>query len=168
MSKITADHLARKAFVYVRQSSEHQVRHNTGSREWQYDMKARAHLLGWTEVVVIDEDQGLSGGGTERPAFERMLAAVCRGEVGVILAVDATRLARNGRDWHTLLEFCGVVGCLLADEQTVYDPRWPTDRLVLGLLCCVRHKIPYVVQLVMLCSKRNLRANRTLLRIYTT
>ena len=62
-----------------------------------------------------------------------MLAAVCDGKVGIILSVDATRLARNGRDWHTLLEFCGIVDCLLADEQMVYDPRMPTDRMVLGL-----------------------------------
>lgn len=123
MSRITPEHLARGAIVYVRQSSMHQVRHNTGSQEWQYDLRARARSLGWQETTVIDEDPGLSGGGTVRPGFQRMLEAVCRNEVGVILAVDATRLARNGREWHTLLEFCGIVGCLLADEQSVYDPR---------------------------------------------
>ena len=134
MNEITPDHLARKAIVYVRQSSEHQVRHNTGSREWQYGLKARAEALGWTEVTVIDQDLGISGSGAAtRPGFEIMLDAVCNREVGIILSVDATRLSRNGREWHTLLEFCGVVGCLLADEQTVYDPRLPTDRMVLGL-----------------------------------
>ena len=134
MNKITPDHLARQAIVYVRQSSEHQVRHNTGSQEWQYGLKARAEDLGWSDVTFIDRDLGLSGsGGATRPGFEIMLDAVCNREVGIILLVDATRLSRNGREWHTLLEFCGVVGCLLADEQTVYDPRLPTDRMVLGL-----------------------------------
>ena len=134
MNKITAEHLARKAIVYVRQSSEHQVRHNTGSREWQYGLKARAEALGWSDVTFIDQDLGLSGsGGARRPGFKIMLDAVCKREAGIILSVDATRLSRNGREWHTLLEFCGVVGCLLADEQTVYDPRLPTDRMVLGM-----------------------------------
>ena len=133
MNKITADHLAREAIVYVRQSSAHQVRHNTGSRDWQYDLETRAKTLGWPEVTFVDQDLGLSGGGAERPGFQSMLAAVCDRKVGIILSVDATRLARNGRDWHTLLEFCGIVGCLLADEQMVYDPRLPTDRMVLGM-----------------------------------
>ena len=134
MNRITPDHLARRAIVYVRQSSEYQVRHNTGSREWQYGLKARANALGWADVTFIDQDLGLSGsGGASRPGFKIMLDAVCDRKVGIILSVDATRLSRNGREWHTLLEFCGVVGCLLADEQTVYDPRLPTDRMVLGM-----------------------------------
>ena len=133
MNKITADHLARKAIVYVRQSSAHQVRHNTGSQAWQYDLETRAKALGWPEVTFVDQDLGLSGSGTERPGFQSMLAAVCDRKVGIILSVDATRLARNARDWHTLLEFCGIVDCLLADEQMVYDPRVPTDRMVLGM-----------------------------------
>ncbi len=134
MNRITPDHLARRAIVYVRQSSEYQVRHNTGSREWQYGLRARARALGWADVTFIDQDLGLSGsGGASRPGFRTMPDAVCAREVGIILSVDATRLSRNGREWHTLLEFCGVVGCLLADEQTVYDPRLPTDRMVLGM-----------------------------------
>ncbi len=134
MSKITLDHLARKAIVYVRQSSEHQVRHNTGSREWQYGLRARAEALGWADVTFIDQDLGLSGSGdARRPGFKIMLDAVCNREVGIILSVDATRLSRNGREWHALIEFCGVVGCLLADEQTVCDRRLPTDRMVLGM-----------------------------------
>lgn len=134
MNKITPDHLARRAIVYVRQSSEHQVRHNTGSREWQYGLEARARALGWEAVTFVDRDLGLSGGGgVRRSGFNAMLDAVCNREVGIILSVDASRLARNGREWHTLLEFCGIVGCLLADEQTVYDPRLPTDRMVLGM-----------------------------------
>ena len=134
MNRITADHLARKAIVYIRQSSEHQVLHNTGSRDWQYGLRTRAQALGWGDVTVIDQDLGLSsGGGVRRPGFEIMLDAVCSREVGIILSVDATRLSRNGREWHTLIEFCGVVGCLLADEHTVCDPRLPTDRMVLGM-----------------------------------
>ena len=115
MSRITPERLARRAIVYVRQSSMHRVRHNTGSREWLCDLQARARSLGWQEVAVIEENLGLSGGGTGRPGMQRMLEEVCRNEVGGILAMDATRLARKGRDWHTLLEFWGIVGCLLAD-----------------------------------------------------
>lgn len=133
MSKITAEHLARKAMIYVRQSSLQQVRDNPESQGWQYDLASRAAQLGWSDVIVVDDDLGRSGGGTERPGFERMLAAVCDNQVGVILAVEASRLSRNGREWHTLIEFCGLVGCLLADERTVYDPRLPNDRLLLGL-----------------------------------
>jgi DNA invertase Pin-like site-specific DNA recombinase len=78
-------------------------------------------------------DLGRSGGGVVRPGFERLLVAICEGSVGIVLAVEASRLARNGRDWHTLLEFCGLVGCLLADEDGVYDSRLPNDRLLLGM-----------------------------------
>jgi len=84
-------------------------------------------------VVIVDDDLGRSGGGIERPGFERLLLAICEARVGIVLAVEASRLARNGRDWHTLLEFCGLVGCLLADEDGVYDPRLPNDRLLLGM-----------------------------------
>ena len=83
--------------------------------------------------MVIDEDLGRSGGGGARPGFDRMLGAVCRGEIGIILAVDATRLARNGMEWHRLIDHCALVGCLLADEQSVYDPRIASDRLMLGV-----------------------------------
>ena len=133
MSRITSEHLSRGAIVYVRQSTMKQVLQNTGSRQWQYDLKGRAAALGWPEPTVIDDDLGLSGGGGERPGFDRMLGAVCRGEVGIILAVDATRLSRNGMEWHSLIENCALVGCLLADEQSVYDPAIPADRLMLGV-----------------------------------
>ena len=133
MSRITAEHLSRRAIIHVRQSSMSQVFNNPGSRQWQYDLKGRAAALGWPEPAVIDEDLGLSGGGGERPGFDRMLGAVCRGEVGIILAVDATRLSRNGIEWHSLIDNCALVGCLLADEQSVYDPGLPADRLMLGV-----------------------------------
>ena len=84
MNRVTSEHLSRAAIVYVRQSTMHQVRTNTESRKWQYDLKLRAEQLGWPNVTVIDDDLGCSGGGTERPGFDRMLAAVCRNEVGVI------------------------------------------------------------------------------------
>ncbi len=133
MTKITPDHLARTAYVYVRQSTPEQVRHNHESRRRQYALAERARQLGWSEVVVVDDDLGRSGGGVARPGFERLLTAICEGRVGAVLAVEASRLARNGRDWHTLLEFCALVGCLLADEDGLYDPRLPNDRLLLGM-----------------------------------
>jgi excisionase family DNA binding protein len=133
MSKITPEHLSRQAFVYVRQSTQDQLQHNHESRRRQYALADRARKLGWSDVVVVDDDLGRSGGGIARPGFERLLVAICEGRVGIVLAVEASRLARNGRDWHTLLEFCGLVGCLLADEDGVYDARLPNDRLLLGM-----------------------------------
>ena len=131
--KITPDHRDRQAYVYVRQSTADQLLHNHESRRRQYALTERARALGWSEVVVVDDDLGRSGGGVERPGFERLLLAICEARVGIVLAVEASRLARNGRDWHTLLEFCGLVGCLLADEDGVYDPRLANDRLLLGM-----------------------------------
>jgi DNA invertase Pin-like site-specific DNA recombinase len=82
---------------------------------------------------VLDEDLGRSGSGVKRPGFERLLAAICEGTVGAVVSIEASRLARNGRDWHTLLEFCALVGSLIIDEEGVYDPRLPNDRLLLGM-----------------------------------
>ena len=133
MSRIGADHLARAAVVYVRQSTADQVIHNVESRRRQYGLVERARGLGWSDVSVIDDDLGRSGSGVSRPGFEKLLAAICEGRVGVVISIEASRLARNGRDWHTLLEFCGLVGTLIADEDGVYDPRLPNDRLLLGM-----------------------------------
>src|SRR5246127_4731875 len=133
MTKITPDHLARSAFVYVRQSTAMQVTHNLESQRRQYSLADRARHLGWKDVEVIDDDLGRSGGGVRRPGFEILLAAFCEGRVGAVLSVEASRLARNGRDWHTLLEFCGLVGTIIIDEDGVYDPRHPNDRLLLGM-----------------------------------
>jgi DNA invertase Pin-like site-specific DNA recombinase len=133
MSKITADHLARSAFVYVRQSTPGQVHRNHESRRRQYGLAERAKQLGWSEVVVVDDDLAISGDGVKRPGFERLLVAICEGQVGAVLTIEASRLARNGRDWHTLLEFCGLVNCLIIDEDGVYDARLPNDRLLLGM-----------------------------------
>jgi DNA invertase Pin-like site-specific DNA recombinase len=133
MSKITTEHLARCAYIYIRQSTADQLMQNQESRRRQYGLANRARQLGWTTVEVIDDDLGRSGGGTPRPGFERLLAAICEARVGAVLAIEASRLARNGRDWHTLIEFCGLVGTLIVDEDGVYDARHPNDRMLLGM-----------------------------------
>jgi DNA invertase Pin-like site-specific DNA recombinase len=133
MTKITAEHLARSAYVYVRQSTADQLVHNQESRHRQYALADRARQLGWAMVEIVDEDLGRSGGGINRPGFERLLTAICSGSVGAVLAIEASRLARNGRDWHTLIEFCGLVATIIVDEDGIYDPRHPNDRLLLGM-----------------------------------
>jgi excisionase family DNA binding protein len=133
MNKIVPEHLTRQAVVYVRQSTADQVANNLESQRRQYGLVDRARQLGWSDVAVIDDDLGRSGGGIARPGFEKLLAAICEGRVGAVVSTEASRLARNGRDWHTLLEFCGLVGSLIVDEYGVYDPRHPNDRLLLGM-----------------------------------
>lgn len=133
MSKISAEHLARCACVYVRQSSPDQVQNNLESQRSQYALADRARELGWQSVEVIDDDLGISGSGTRRPGFERLLRAVCDGQVGAIFTIDASRLARNLREWHTLVEFCGVMNALLVDAEGIYDPKQINDRLLLGM-----------------------------------
>src|SRR6201996_4968479 len=133
MTKVSSEHLSRSAYVYVRQSTADQLLHNHESRRRQYGLVERARQLGWAKVSVIDDDLGRSGSGVSRPGFEKLLAAICEGRVGVVISIEASRLARNGRDWHTLLEFCGLVGTLIADEDGGYDPRQPNDRLLLGM-----------------------------------
>ncbi len=133
MNKLTADHLARRACVYIRQSTPEQVRHNLESKRRQYGLVDRARVLGWQEIDVIDDDLGISGSGVRRPGFERLLAAVCDGQVGAVFSIEASRLARTNREWHTLLEFCSIVGVLLIDAEAVYDPRLTNDRLLLGM-----------------------------------
>src|ERR1035437_6044360 len=132
MNNITADHLARRACVYVRQSTPGQVQNNLESQRRQYALDDRARSLGWQDIDVIDDDLGISGSGTQRPGFERLLRALCDGQVGAVFSIEASRLARNGRDWHTLLEFCSVVGALLIDAKAVYPPRLTKDRLLWG------------------------------------
>lgn len=133
MNKITAEHLSRRACVYVRQSTPDQVQNNLESQRRQYALVERARQLGWEHVDVIDDDLGRSGAGTLRPGFERLLGMLCDGKVGAVLSTEASRLARNGRDWHTLLEFCSVVGTLLIDAEGIYDPAQTNDRLLLGM-----------------------------------
>ncbi|MFV0535654.1 MAG: recombinase family protein, partial [Cumulibacter sp.] len=132
--KIGSQHLARKAVLYVRQSSPHQVLHNQESQRLQYAMRQRLQQLGWGEIEVIDEDLGRSASGSEqRSGFERMVAEVCLGKVGAVAAREVSRFARNSREWQQLVEVCRVVDTLLVDHETVYAPRQSNDRLLLGL-----------------------------------
>ncbi|MGA2752026.1 MAG: recombinase family protein [Verrucomicrobiota bacterium] len=132
--KITVQHLERAAYVYIRQSTLQQVRHNVESGRRQYALENRARELGFKNVVVIDEDLGVSGTGSrERPGFGRLLAAVCNGEVGAVFALEASRLARNNRDWHHLIDLCVLTETIVIDAEGVYDPRLLNDRLLLGL-----------------------------------
>ena len=133
-TKITSEHTARSAIVYVRQSTPGQVVGNLESQRRQYALAERARELGFSEVEVVDDDLGRSGSGlAERPGFERLVAKVCSGEVGAVFCIEASRLARNGRDWHHLIDFCGLVGTVIVDPDGVYDPRMANDRLLLGL-----------------------------------
>lgn len=132
--KLTVEHLARKAYVYVRQSSPHQVRVHGESGRRQYALADRARQLGFAGVVLIDDDQGKSGRGlVDRPGFGQLLTAVCQHEAGAVLALEASRLARNNRDWHHLLDLCAMTATLIIDDRGIYDPRDANDRLLLGL-----------------------------------
>ena len=133
-NKLTPERLQRRAVVYVRQSTLIQVVQNRESQLRQYNLASYARELGFAEVETIDEDLGRSGSGlTERPGFQRLVTEVCEGRVGAVFCLEASRLARNGRDWHHLIEFCGLVGAVLIDPEGIYDPRLINDRLVLGL-----------------------------------
>src|ERR1700693_116707 len=133
--KITPEHLARKAIVYLRQSSEKQVRQNTESQRLQYDMAERIRGLGWQEVEVINSDLGSSAaiGAVYREGFERVLSSVALGEVGIVVSSEVSRLSRTDKDWCRLLEVCQIFGTLIGDEQQVYDLSYLDDQLVLGI-----------------------------------
>jgi DNA invertase Pin-like site-specific DNA recombinase len=126
--------LRRKAIVYVRQSTPQQVQLNLESQRRQYELVDVARRRGFTDVEIIDDDLGRSASGVvDRPGFDRLVAALCAGRVGAVLCLDASRLARNGRDWHHLLELCGLVDARVIDLDGVYDPCRPNDRLLLGM-----------------------------------
>lgn len=132
--KITLQHRQRSAYVYVRQSSVHQVRHHLEGQRRQYGLSERAQAMGFAKTVVIDEDQGRSGSGLQdRPGFGQLLNAVCAGDAGAVFALEASRLARNSRDWSHLVDLCAMTQTLLIDDEGVYDPRLLNDRLLLGL-----------------------------------
>jgi DNA invertase Pin-like site-specific DNA recombinase len=132
--KIQAAHREKVAYVYVRQSKMHQVRQHQESRRRQYGLEDRARQLGFTQIIVVDEDLGRSGTSTQdRPGFGRLLTAVCEGQVGAVLALEASRLARNNRDWHHLVDLCALTGTLVVDDDGVYDPKLVNDRLILGM-----------------------------------
>lgn len=134
--KILADHRSRRAFVYARQSTHAQVLHNRSSTERQIELGRRAAELGWSDaqIEVVTDDLGQSGRYTEgREGFQRLATEMTLGRVGAILSLDASRLARSSADWHRLLEIATLTRTLLIDEQNVYDPRDPNDRLLLGM-----------------------------------
>ena len=132
--KIKPHHQARKAILYIRQSSVHQVHHNLESQRLQYAMQERLQQLGWREVDVVDDDLGRSAAGlVTRAGFARMVAEVCMGQVGAVAAREVSRFARNSREWQQLVEVCRVVDTVLIDLDTVYSPRHSNDRLLLGL-----------------------------------
>ena len=139
---LTTAHLSRAAYVYIRQSSAVQVRTHVERQRLQYALSDHARGLGFGTVEVIDEDLGLSGAGVHRPGFDALLEAVCKGRVGLVLSIEASRLSRNGREWHTLLDFCAIVGCLVGDRERLYDPALIDDRMYLGLLCGAPHNMP--------------------------
>ena len=135
-SKVTADHLRRDAYLYVRQSTMRQVIENTESAVRQYDLRGRAVALGWPRerVIVIDIDQGLSGASAaDREGFQRLVADVSLKKAGIVLGLECSRLARNNSDWHRLLELCSLTDTLICDEDGLYDPSTINDRLLLGL-----------------------------------
>ena len=133
--KINATHLSRQAYLYVRQSTLRQVLENTESTKRQYALRERAVALGWKpeQVVVIDSDLGQSGADADRAGFQRLVAAVGMGEVGVVLGLEVSRLARSSSDWHRLLEICALADTLILDEDGIYDPSQFNDRLLLGM-----------------------------------
>jgi excisionase family DNA binding protein len=133
-SKLTNERLNRRAVVYLRQSSPEQVFQNQESQRRQYGLADQARELGFRDVIVIDEDLGRTGSGlVERPGFQHLVAEVCAGEVSAVFCIEASRLARNGRDWHHLIWLCGLAGAVLVDFDGVYDPNLVNDRLLLGM-----------------------------------
>jgi DNA invertase Pin-like site-specific DNA recombinase len=133
---VTADHLKRNAYLYVRQSTIRQVFENTESTKRQYALRQRAVALGWPQerIIVIDDDQGQSGASaTNRKGFQQLVAEVGMGQAGIVLGLEVSRLARNNSDWHRLLEICGLSQTLILDEDGIYDPMQFNDRLLLGL-----------------------------------
>jgi DNA invertase Pin-like site-specific DNA recombinase len=135
-TKVTADHLRKQAILYVRQSTLHQVKENPESTAQQYGLKRHAQELGWNpeQTLVIDEDLGQSGAAaSDRSGFQRLVAEVGLGRVGLVMGLNVSRLARNNADWHRLLEICGLAGTLIVDEDGIYDPNQFNDRLLLGL-----------------------------------
>ena len=134
--KVQASHLKRDAYLYVRQSTIRQVFENTESTKRQYALRQRAAALGWTakRIIVIDSDQGRSGEAmTDREGFQKLVAEVGMGRVGIVLGLEVSRLARNCADWHRLLELCALTDTLILDEDGLYDPHDFNDRLLLGL-----------------------------------
>jgi DNA invertase Pin-like site-specific DNA recombinase len=165
--KVKATHLQRAAYVYLRQSSPHQVEHNRESTERQYALVSKATNLGWPpqQIVVIDEDLGLSGTGiVERNGFARLAAEVALGHVGIVLGLEVSRLARNNADWYRLLDLCGLTDTLIADTDGIYHPALINDRLLLGLKGAMSEAESHVLRERLLGGIRNKAARGELRR----
>src|ERR1700741_3103729 len=157
--------LSRKAVVYIRQSTQAQVQSNLESRRRQYELVDEARRRGFRDVEVIDDDLGRSASGAvARPGFEKLVAWLCAGDVGAVFCFDASRLARNGRDWHHLLELCGLVEARVIDLDGVYNPCRPNDRLLLGMKGSISEFELGVLRARMLDAARS-KASRGELRI---
>jgi len=134
MPKITTEHLSRKAYVYIRQSTMEQVHNNQESRRVQYQLEDRAKELGWQDIIIIDEDLGRSGSGTvERTGYTRLLDDVLKQKIGVIFCVDPSRISRNNREWYSLLDRCAIMNTLIIDLHGIYDLNNLNDRMMLGM-----------------------------------
>jgi DNA invertase Pin-like site-specific DNA recombinase/predicted DNA-binding transcriptional regulator AlpA len=167
LTKIGASHLSRAAYVYLRQSTAAQVEHNRESTQRQYALAARATALGWPaqQVIVIDEDLGLSGSGVvERSGFSRLTADVALGHVGIVLGLEVSRLARNNADWYRLLDLCGLTDTLIGDADGVYHPAMFNDRLLLGLKGTMSEAELHVLRARLLGGIRNKAARGELRR----
>ncbi len=167
LAKIGPSHLCRAAYVYLRQSTAAQVEHNRESTQRQYALAARATALGWPahQVVVIDEDLGLSGSGVvERGGFARLTAEVALRHVGIVLGLEVSRLARNNADWYRLLDLCGLTDTLIGDADGIYHPAMFNDRLLLGLKGTMSEAELHVLRARLLGGIRNKAARGELRR----
>ena len=165
-NKISRMHLTRDAIVYIRQSSPQQVRKNHESRKRQYALVERARSLGWPQraVKTVDEDQGSSGTtSTHREGFKNLIAEIGAGQVGIVMALEASRLTRSNADWHRLIELCSLTGTLILDEDGVYDPADFNDSLLLGLKGTMSAAELHFIRGRLLGGKRN-KAERGQLR----
>lgn len=165
-SKITSAHLARDAYLYIRQSTMHQVMEHSESTRRQYALRERALVLGWQreQIVVLDSDLGQSGASSDREGFQKMVAQVGMGQVGVVLGLEVSRLARNNADWHRLLQICALADTLIVDEDGIYNPCDFNDRLVLGLKGTMSEAELHLLRSRLLGGLRN-RAQRGELRL---
>jgi DNA invertase Pin-like site-specific DNA recombinase/predicted DNA-binding transcriptional regulator AlpA len=167
LTKISASHLNRAAYVYLRQSTAAQVEHHRESTQRQYALAARATALGWSQqqVVIIDEDLGVSGSGiVERSGFARLTAEVALRHVGIVFGLEVSRLARNNADWYRLLDLCGLTDTLIADADGVYHPAMFNDRLLLGLKGTMSEAELHVLRARLLGGIRNKAARGELRR----
>src|SRR6201988_2244314 len=167
LSKISASHLCRAAYIYLRQSTPAQVEHNRESTQRQYALVSKATALGWPsqQVVVIDEDLGLSGSGiVERNGFARLTAEVALRHVGIVLGLEVSRLARNNADWYRLLDLCGLTDTLIGDADGTHHPALFNDRLLLGLKGTMSEAELHVIRARLLGGIRNKAARGELRR----